>query len=223
MRRRSVATQKRVSSFAIGAVIVFAATACSTARPTEHATFQSALLNVLTYAHDEIGHEFRGTTATDYDIRVVTPDLIGRYVNISDGGFTGETLRLIEATIADNTGRALVVASLRARGSATPSTNVVFLPVLRGSLPGFPDANAVVLSNKPTAGCSFRSFGQYGSQQWCAYCAVGFCCGTCRCRQCGGDITSATQGLDLPPDILSLFTGPGDLASYKIDDNLIAR
>jgi hypothetical protein len=194
---------------------------CRTAAPAAPiaTNFPSALLSVLTYAHDEAGQDF--SKCPECQVRVIAPQSIEKYVRLDDSGLEADFRRRVEEAIRENRGRALVLTNVRDPRNGDRPVNIVLLPVPQGSLPGSSDANGVLISNGVAKGCGFRTFGQLGTHKLCASCVFGFCCGKCRCPPCGGDITSATQGLDLPEPLSRLFDGPVELEAYELDTNLV--
>lgn len=195
---------------------------CLTLQPsTTDPNFTSALYNILSYARQELGHNFSADGCEGCEVRVIRPQMIERYLNLQESGFEGEIRQQIEKAIRENKVRALVMTNLKDHRNGGAITNLVFLPVQEGALPGFDDVNGVLLSNAVAAGCGFRSFGQRGTKHWCAVCAVGLCCGACKCTACGGDLTSAMQSLDLPKPLARLFDGPVALDAYQLDTNLV--
>ena len=184
--------------------------------------FISALYNVLTYAQKELGHDFATDGCPRCEVRVVLPQTLEQYVDPVASGFTGRTLQQIRDLIEENESRALVVTNIvDRRGGGEKTVNLAFLPVATGSFPGFGDANGVLISDNTVPGCGFRSFGQKGSQHFCASCAIGLCCGACKCNACGGDLTAARQGLGLPGPLDDLFDGSTDFEDYELDVDLV--
>ena len=200
---------------ALALVLFLLIVGCRTSTPSSRpaSNFHSALLTVLRYAHDEGGQDF--ASCPRCEVRVIAAQSIEQYVKLDDSGFQGELRQRVESAIRENRGRAVVLANLK------DGRNIVLLHLPQGTVPGSSDATGVLVSNGIARSCGLRTFGTTGSAHFCADCIWGFCCGTCRCTQCFGDITSATQGLDLPEPIMRLFNGPRELDAYALDTNLV--
>jgi hypothetical protein len=184
-------------------------------RGTKSASLSSSLFAVLSYAHDEIGVPLSAEAAR-IEVQVILSGSIGKFIDLRNSAFDRDLLNQVEKVVTTNTGRALLV-TIWQNGT---STSLAYLPM--ADVSGFEDASGVFLSSAPkaTAGCGLRAFGMKGSKPWCGVCAVGFCCGACRCQDCGGDLTSALGGLDLPSEVLELINDERPLDSFPLDTNL---
>lgn len=204
-----------------GILLVLLTTACQTTSSVGAPSFTAALANVLTYAHDQIGHDFAANACEACEVRVIKPQSVERYVPLDQSGYKDDHRRQVEEAIRRNKGLALVVTNLREKDSASP-VNVVFLPAGK-TVPGS-DATSFLLTNgSVTRACpSIGVFGRIPQDQFCT-CALGICC-PCGCRSCA-TITapSLARELDLPPPWSRLLEGSQDMESYPLDTNLLRQ
>jgi hypothetical protein len=201
---------------------LFGLSGCRTLPSSQDAgspSLSSALFNALVYAHDELGQEFFAAS-TRIEVRVVLPQSIGKFVDPSKWELEGEMLRQVREVVEENENRALVVSILDDSQASGSTSQVVFLSMAGRDIPGFEDTNGVLISGRARF-CSIRAFGMKGSKPWCGVCAVGICCGSCKCSDCGGDISSAWGGRDLPKEVVRLLEVAKPLDSYQLDVNLV--
>jgi hypothetical protein len=168
-------------------------------RDISQAGFIPAYFNLLSYAKHELQVDLSEKNCTDCSVRVIEARDVVKYVDINRVGYSGEKIRAVQRAIIANKGRAVVLTDV-----PIPKTgkiqNLVFLPMDKAQFSSCPDStNAAILVNTPQTAlaCGLRTFGLKGSGPHCGVCAIGLCCGACKCKSCNVFAVERVD-LDLP-------------------------
>lgn len=191
-------------------------------RDTAKSRFIPAYFNLLSYAKQELQVDLSEKNCAGCGVRVIEARDVEKYVDIGRIGYSREKTKAVQQTINSNRGRAVVLTDVPIRKTGKIQ-NLVFLSMDKAQFSSCPDStNAAILMNAPQAAlaCGLRTFGLKGSGPHCGVCAIGLCCGACKCRSCNVFGVERT-GLDLPDRFDKLLDRSGSLSDIPLNVNLL--